>query len=152
LKEAKEAAIKLAGNDSLSRTNYMKPLIGNPGFGIFYDTFYPESGPSPDDGSDLIDWVETEEEAKEIVEEGKPTGSNWIYPNHFHYEPMNRPEMLPREKYEVAMREEKSMWQKVENGEITAGQFYDWLYGDEKQDITERPTVLGDLAACDCGL
>jgi hypothetical protein len=123
-------------------------LIGKPGFGIFYHSFSPESGPSPDDGVDLFDWVETEAEAEEIVEEAN-TGTRIT---HYYYKAVNRPEMLPHEEYEAAMQEEKAMWQKVEAGEITERQFFDWRYGEEERDITERPTVLGDLATCDCGL
>jgi hypothetical protein len=128
-----------------------KRLIGKPGFGIFYLSFNPERGPSSSDGVDLIDWVETEAEAEEIVEEANAvTRSHCV--NHYYYEAMNRPKMLPLEEYEAAMQEEEAMWQKVKTGEITEKQFFDWRYGEEERDITERPTVLGDLATCDCGL
>jgi hypothetical protein len=125
-----------------------KHLIGKPGFGIFYHSFDPENGPCSSDGVDLIDWVETKAEAEEVIEEAN-SGCRFI---HYTYEAMNRPEMLPMEEYEAAMREVEAMRQKVETGEITEKQFYDWMYGEEEQDITKRPTVLGDLATCDCGL
>jgi hypothetical protein len=66
------------------------------GFGIFYDIFCAESGPSADDGSELIGWVETEKEALQFVEEGR----NWPYPNHHRYEPMECPGKLLQEVFQ----------------------------------------------------
>jgi hypothetical protein len=97
------------------------------GFGIFYDTFYPESGPSPDDSSDLIDWVETEEEARAYIEAGGGGG----HPHHFHYEPMDRPEKLPSEVLEEAQARDKEMWDKHSAGLISDKELNDYFYGDD---------------------
>ncbi|GHV78607.1 hypothetical protein AGMMS49944_03980 [Spirochaetia bacterium] len=106
----------------------MEAKVRTPGYGIYYNTFYPESGPSPDDGETFIDWVETLEEARNIVD-SMNCGDQY---NHHTFQAMNRPVKLPHEEYEEQMAKDQKVWEEHQAGLITDAEFNNYFYGEDQ--------------------